>query len=58
MRAEIERLQFPPSVAAPRVSRLNFEQFPVLQMSVLGDLPPPDLQELVESDVFASPARR
>ena len=52
VRAEIERLQFPPSVAAPRVSRLNFEQFPVLQMSVLGDLPPSDLQELVESDVL------
>ena len=52
VRADIERLQFPPSVAAPRVSRLNFEQFPVLQMSVLGDLPPSDLQELVESDVL------
>ncbi len=52
VRADIERLQFPPSVAAPRVSRLNFEQFPVLQMSVLGALPPSELQELVESDVL------
>ena len=52
VRAGVERLQFPPSVAAPRVSRLNFEQFPVLQMSVRGDLPPSELQELVESDVL------
>ncbi len=52
VRADIERLQFPPSVAAPRVSRLNFEQFPVLQMSVRGDLPPSELQELVESAVL------
>ena len=52
VRAEIERLQFPPTVAAPRVNRLNFQQFPVLQMTVRGERPPTELQVLVENDVL------
>ena len=52
VQADIERHQFPPSAAAPRVSRLSFDQFPVLQMSVRGERPPSELQALVESDVL------
>ena len=49
---EVERLQLPPSVAAPRVGRLNFDQFPVFQVSVRSGLPPDELQALVESDIL------
>ena len=52
VQAEVERLELPPGVAAPDVGRLNFQQFPVLQMSVRSGLPPAELQELVEREVL------
>ncbi len=52
VKEEIARLQLPPTVAAPRVGRLSFEQFPVFQVSIRSGLPPEDLQELAESEVL------
>ncbi len=52
VQADIERLRLPPNVNPPRVSRLSFEQFPVLQVSARGDRPPAELQKLVENTVL------
>ena len=39
-------------VGTPNVGRLNFEQFPVLQMSARSNLPPEELQTIVERDIL------
>lgn len=49
---EVDRLQLPPTVGAPNVGRLNFEQFPVLQVSVRSGLAAEELKALVERDIL------
>ncbi len=48
----VDRLQLPPTVAEPNVGRLNFQQFPVLQVSVRSNQPPDELKAMVESDIL------
>ena len=52
VQGEVDRLRLPPAVGTPNVGRLNFEQFPVLQVSARSSLPPDELQELVERDIL------
>jgi HAE1 family hydrophobic/amphiphilic exporter-1 len=55
--AEVERtiasrlsgIRFPAGVEEPRVARITPDEFPVLQLSVLGDREIPELQRIVES---------
>ena len=42
-------IQLPVGVEDPRVARINPDQFPVLQLSVLGDREIPELQRFVET---------
>ena len=42
-------VQFPVGVEDPRVGRISSEEFPVLQLSVLGDREIPELQRFVET---------
>ncbi len=42
-------LSFPTNVQAPRVARVNPDEFPVMQLSVLSDREMPELQRIVES---------
>lgn len=44
-------LSFPTAVKEPRVVRLNPDQFPVLQLSMIGDRDITELQEIVDSMV-------
>ncbi len=48
----VDRLQLPPTVAEPNVGRLNFQQFPVLQVSVRSNQPPDELKAMVERDIL------
>ncbi|MYD36103.1 MAG: efflux RND transporter permease subunit, partial [Dehalococcoidia bacterium] len=48
----VDRLEFPPTVAEPNVGRLNFQQFPVLQVSVRSNQPPEELKAMVERDIL------
>lgn len=48
----VDRLQLPPTVAEPNVGRLNFQQFPVLQVSVRSNQPPEELKAMVERDIL------
>ncbi len=52
VQGEVDQLQLPPNVREPNVGRLNFEQFPVLQVSARSGLPPDELKALVESDIL------
>lgn len=52
VQGQVDQLQLPPAVAKPNVGRLNFEQFPVLQVSVRSGLPPDELKSLVENDIL------
>ena len=52
VQARVDALQLPPPAAAPSVSRLNFDQFPVLQVSVRSEQTAAELQALVESDIL------
>ena len=45
-------LTFPEGVNQPRVARINPDEFPVMQFSVLADIPIPELQRHVESLVL------
>ena len=44
-------IQFPTGVGEPKVARINPDEFPVLQLSVLGGLDTVELQHLVDSQV-------
>jgi HAE1 family hydrophobic/amphiphilic exporter-1 len=45
-------LSFPSNVQAPRVARINPDEFPVMQLSVLSDREIPELQRIVEALVL------
>ena len=49
--SRLSGIPFPAGVKAPRVARINPNEFPVLQLSVLGDREIPELQRIVESIV-------
>lgn len=50
--AKMSGLSFPEAVGDPRVARINPEQFPVMQFSVLSDMDVADLQEVVEKQIL------
>ncbi len=52
VQGEVDQLQLPAAVGTPNVGRLNFEQFPVLQVSARSNLPPEELQTIVERDIL------
>ena len=52
VQGEVDRLRLPPAVGTPNVGRLNFEQFPVLQVSVRSGLAADELKALVEQDIL------
>ena len=52
VQGQVDQLQLPPPVGTPNVGRLNFEQFPVLQVSARSNLPPEELQTVVERDIL------
>ena len=47
--SRLSGIPFPAGVEQPRVARINPDEFPVLQLSVLGDREIPELQRIVES---------
>ena len=47
--SRVNGISLPASVQEPRVARINPDQFPVLQLSVLGDRELPELQRIVQS---------
>ena len=49
--ARLSGIRFPVGVEQPRVARISPNEFPVLQLSVAGDRPIPELQRLVESQI-------
>ena len=48
----VQALPFPTGVQPPRVSRINPDEFPVLQVSVLGQRSIPDLYSIVSSQIL------
>ncbi|MBI4312737.1 MAG: efflux RND transporter permease subunit [Chloroflexi bacterium] len=48
----VQALHFPAGVQPPRVSRVNPDEFPVLQVSILGQPSIPDLYGIVSSQVL------
>ena len=50
--AKLSGVSFPAAVGDPRVARINPEQFPVMQLSVLSDMEIADLQPIVEAQVL------
>ena len=50
--AKMSGLSFPAAVGDPRVARINPEQFPVMQFSVLSDMDVADLQVVVEKKIL------
>ena len=52
VQGKVDQLQLPEAVGTPNVGRLNFEQFPVLQVSARSNLPPEELQTIVERDIL------
>lgn len=50
--AKLSGMSFPAAVGDPRVARINPEQFPVMQFSVLSDMDIPDLQKIVEARIL------
>ena len=52
VKSRINELELPAGVVPPNVGRLNFDQFPVLQVSVRSDLPPDELKAMVENDIL------
>ena len=52
VQGKVDQLQLPAAVGTPNVGRLNFEQFPVLQVSARSNLPPEELQTVVERDIL------
>ena len=49
--ARLQQVKFPPGVQ-PRVARINPDEFPVLQISVLGDRSLSDLQKVIATQVL------
>ena len=49
--ANLNNIKFPVIVGSPRVGRVNPDSFPVLQLSLVGDMPIPELQKILESDI-------
>jgi HAE1 family hydrophobic/amphiphilic exporter-1 len=47
--SRLSGLSFPPAVQAPRVARVNPDEFPVMQLSVLSDREITELQRIVET---------
>ena len=47
--SRLSGIPFPAGVEEPRVARINPNEFPVLQLSVVGDREIPELQRIVES---------
>ena len=47
--SRLSGLALPPGVQEPRVARVNQDEFPVMQLSVLSDRDIPELQRIVES---------
>ena len=48
----LESITLPPGVQPSRVIRVNPDQFPILQLSALGNRDPTDLQQIVTTDVL------
>ena len=48
----VSDLSFPPGVQTPQITRFNPDEFPILQLSVLGPQDPDVLRELVTSEIL------